>query len=117
MTISMTGSTLGCGIEIAGAKFSLGIMKALGMCGDDFNYTGNCSGWRAILASTEDDMTDETKRQILAHNEFGLKIGCWTYPKLAYVPVKSDWKARIVEDNPTVLEAPPKAPAVDPRQP
>lgn len=35
----------------------------------------SCAGWDKISASRQD--TDLTKAQILAHNEFGRKQGCW----------------------------------------
>ena len=39
--------------------------------------TSNCAGWSPILPSRSDKMTIGTKQQILAHNEFGAKQGCW----------------------------------------
>lgn len=37
----------------------------------------NCAGWSAIQPSRSDKLTTGTKQQILAHNEFGAKQGCW----------------------------------------
>ena len=39
--------------------------------------TSNCAGWSAIQPSRSDRLTIGTKQQILAHNEFGVKQGCW----------------------------------------
>lgn len=38
----------------------------------------NCAGWQQINPSRKDALTDGTKNQILAHNLFGAKQGCWT---------------------------------------
>ena len=86
--LSMTSSTLSCGIDLDGdgKKWSLGIFKALGMCEDKFNYTGNCAGWRAIKPSRLDTLTAGTKQQILEHNLYGVEIGCWVKP----APKKSE---------------------------
>jgi hypothetical protein len=39
--------------------------------------SGNCAGWQQINPSRKDALTQGTKRQILSHNEFGEKQGCW----------------------------------------
>ena len=36
----------------------------------------SCSGWRPITYSAGTD-SEDTKRQILAHNQTGRRIGCW----------------------------------------
>jgi hypothetical protein len=42
--------------------------------------TDGCSGWSAIRPSRSDKLTDGTARQILAHNQFGVRQGCWAKP-------------------------------------
>lgn len=42
-----------------------------------------CAGWAAIYPSKADVLTDGTARMILAHDEFGMKLGCWLAPKSA----------------------------------
>lgn len=37
-----------------------------------------CVGWKAIYISKKDVLTTDTKRAILAHNQFGQRIGCWS---------------------------------------
>jgi len=37
----------------------------------------NCAGWEQINPSRKDVLTDGTKNQILSHNLFGAKQGCW----------------------------------------
>lgn len=39
-----------------------------------------CAGWRPILVSPRDVLTEETAREILAHNLYGERIGCWRRP-------------------------------------
>lgn len=41
---------------------------------------GNCAGFRAILLSHQDLLTRETEDAILAHNEIGARLGCWSAP-------------------------------------
>ena len=41
----------------------------------------NCAGWSAINPSRKDVLTEGTVKQMLAHNEFGVKQGCWAKPK------------------------------------
>ena len=36
-----------------------------------------CAGWKPILVSRSDTLTEGTGRQILAHNVFGETQGCW----------------------------------------
>lgn len=40
-----------------------------------------CGGWEPITVSKYDKLTRETKNKILAHDEFGEKMGCWIAPK------------------------------------
>lgn len=39
--------------------------------------TDPCAGWRPVLVSRADALTDGTARQVLAHNEQGRRLGCW----------------------------------------
>jgi len=39
---------------------------------------GPCAGWSVICPSKTDVLTDGTAKQILAHDEHGAAIGCWT---------------------------------------
>ena len=39
-----------------------------------------CSGFRPILTSMDDRLTRETETAILAHNETGLALKCWSAP-------------------------------------
>lgn len=39
-----------------------------------------CTGWEAIYPSKQDVLTDGTAKQILAHDEHGVKQGCWKEP-------------------------------------
>jgi len=41
----------------------------------------NCAGFRPILLSKEDVLTRPTEDAILAHNEFGLRLGCFKAPR------------------------------------
>jgi hypothetical protein len=43
--------------------------------------SSNCAGWSAIRPSRSDKLTDGTARQILAHNKFGVRQGCWRAPR------------------------------------
>lgn len=36
-----------------------------------------CGPWRPILVSRQDQLTDQTARQILAHNETGERLCHW----------------------------------------
>lgn len=40
----------------------------------------HCTGWAPIYPSGNDVLTDGTARQILAHDEFGARMGCWPKP-------------------------------------
>jgi hypothetical protein len=42
--------------------------------------TDHCTGWSAILSSRADVLTDGTAKQILAHDQHGVEIGCWKAP-------------------------------------
>ena len=37
-----------------------------------------CAGWRPVLVSRDDVLSNETAQDILAHNEFGAAQGCWS---------------------------------------
>lgn len=45
--------------------------------------TDFCSPWRAIYVSRADTLTAGTATQIKAHDETGVKMGCWPEPKKA----------------------------------
>lgn len=40
---------------------------------------GNCDGWRPILIHPNDQLTQETGREILAHNRNGVARSCWKH--------------------------------------
>jgi hypothetical protein len=40
-----------------------------------------CQGWQPIYPSRQDVLTDGTAKQVLAHDQYGLKMGCWKIPK------------------------------------
>lgn len=40
----------------------------------------NCAGWEPINPSRNDTLSESTVKQIVAHNEFGVKQSCWTKP-------------------------------------
>ena len=42
--------------------------------------TDHCTGWAPIYADGSDVLTDGTARQILAHDEYGARMGCWKAP-------------------------------------
>ena len=58
---------------LAGACSSIGAGPAI-------DRTVICAGWRPILVSPADGLTEETAREIEAHNLYGERIGCWTRP-------------------------------------
>lgn len=37
-----------------------------------------CAGWEMICPSRKDTLTDGTSKQILAHDEHGKALGCWS---------------------------------------
>lgn len=39
-----------------------------------------CAGWKAIYPSKQDVLTDGTAKQIDAHDEHGVAMGCWHKP-------------------------------------
>lgn len=41
----------------------------------------DCAGFRPILPSRADALTRPTEDAILAHNETGERLGCWSAPK------------------------------------
>jgi hypothetical protein len=41
----------------------------------------HCTGWAAIHPSKADVLTDGTAKQILAHDQLGVDMGCWQAPK------------------------------------
>ncbi len=38
----------------------------------------SCVGWKVIHLSQQDTLTEATKQQILTHNEWGARQGCWS---------------------------------------
>lgn len=52
------------------------LLSATG-CAHGGNVTDGCLGWQPIYVSRDDDLTDETARQILAHNEVGEQRCGW----------------------------------------
>lgn len=57
----------------------LAAMLAVASCGSAGSGI-ECAGWRPILMSRDDLLTEETERLILAHNEFGVARACWKAP-------------------------------------
>jgi hypothetical protein len=45
--------------------------------------TDFCTGWEAIYVSRQDVLTDATAKAIKAHDEHGVKAGCWKAPQKA----------------------------------
>lgn len=43
--------------------------------------TNICSGWKVIKVDGNDQLTDSTAKQILAHNCQGAALKCWAYPR------------------------------------
>lgn len=43
----------------------------------------HCTGWKPIYPSKTDVLTDGTSKQILGHDEYGVKSKCWKAPKKA----------------------------------
>ncbi len=43
--------------------------------------TDICAGWKAIKVNENDEFTDGTAKQILAHNCQGAALKCWAYPR------------------------------------
>jgi hypothetical protein len=39
-----------------------------------------CAGWKPILISPDDQLTEGTASQIEAHDEYGAAAGCWKPP-------------------------------------
>jgi hypothetical protein len=56
---------------------SLASLTLLAGCVTDGAGTSPCAGWRPILVSRADTLTQETARQILAHNEVGARLCRW----------------------------------------
>lgn len=50
--------------------------------------TDFCTPWRAIFASRQDVLTDGTAKAIKAHDETGVKLGCWPAPPRKTAPKK-----------------------------
>jgi hypothetical protein len=50
----------------------VGLAISLGGCASG----GVCTGWAPIYISKKDTLTDITARSVLAHNEYGRKLGC-----------------------------------------
>lgn len=42
--------------------------------------TDFCTGWKPILPSRQDVLTDGTAKQILAHDQHGVDMKCWPAP-------------------------------------
>ena len=42
--------------------------------------TDFCTGWKPIIVSPDDVLTDPTAKQIFAHDEHGVAIKCWKKP-------------------------------------
>lgn len=59
---------------------SLALLTACGTAGRVIDQGHVCAGWRPILVSQADVLTEGTARQIEAHNEFGAEQGCWQAP-------------------------------------
>ena len=47
-------------------------------CGTNGTVTGDCAWAEPIYIGDADDLTDETARQILAHNQTGAEICGWS---------------------------------------
>jgi hypothetical protein len=58
-------------IKMLRAVLVIGSVISLASCGG-----GVCSGWTAIYPSKDDQLTDGTSRQILAHNTYGQRLHC-----------------------------------------
>jgi len=43
----------------------------------------HCTGWAAIRPAKADVLTDGTAKQILAHDQHGIDMGCWPAPAKA----------------------------------
>lgn len=43
--------------------------------------TDFCTGWEPIYVSRQDVLTDGTAKAIKAHDEHGVKVGCWKAPQ------------------------------------
>lgn len=55
-----------------------GIAILLPACASDGRVTDpGCAAWRPIYVSRGDVLTEETARQILAHNEAGARVCMW----------------------------------------
>lgn len=53
-------------------------------CGKQIEVkTDFCTPWRAIYVSRQDVLTDGTAKAVKAHDETGVKLGCWPAPKSA----------------------------------
>lgn len=56
------------------------VLALLGACETSGPVTDQaqvCAGWKPILISRDDLLTEATAQQIEAHNEFGASIECW----------------------------------------
>lgn len=40
-----------------------------------------CKGWEPIYVGADDVLTDQTAKELLVHNRYGIEQGCWTAPK------------------------------------
>lgn len=62
----------------------IGIFAATAACTKETVLkTDHCSAWNPIIPSVKDAMTDETAKQILAHDCVGYRLGCWNIKGMA----------------------------------
>lgn len=60
---------------------ALALLSACNHDGLVIEQTQVCAGWREILVSKDDQLTEGTATQIEAHNENGVARKCWEPPK------------------------------------
>lgn len=60
--------------------FLLPILFSISGCSIAGGVTEGCAGFKPILLSRQDALTRQTEDAILAHNETGMALKCWSAP-------------------------------------
>lgn len=57
---------------------TLALLTSCAGTGPAIESVDSCAGWAPILISEGDILTEETARDILVHNRYGQREGCWS---------------------------------------
>lgn len=58
----------------------LGISGTLDGCVKTVTVVDHCTGWEPIYVGDADVLTDQTAKQVLAHDQHGVNEKCWKAP-------------------------------------